>query len=329
MEILVCLARMENLDYLDSLVRRVILDCQENLDVLEHLDRRAVLERWEFQVLWVQRAVKEMLVPQDTLVSKALMDRKEMMGPLVSLVLDYQDFQAQGVRWVSQVSQEIQEKRVKRVSWECQECPANKELKEKREIMAYQVSQVFRVRKASLDFLDPLETLVLMVAQVKVGCRDLLGFLGRRESLEWTVSLVLLERREILVYLASVTLVLLEDLEAKVTKVALAFQVPRVIQEYLVSRVTKDFLGFLGFKGSLEKSGCQAWVKSALKEREEKQDGLEKQEPRELQDQLVFQVEMGPRVIRGTKGGLVSKERRDRKVIQEAQDFLVHLVCLV
>lgn len=97
-ETLECRAKMESLDYLDNLVRKETLVFLESLAVWDNLDRRATVGRWEYQVLLVQRVLKETLVHRDILDSEAQTEKKETGEYLVSQVSGSQDIQEKRVR---------------------------------------------------------------------------------------------------------------------------------------------------------------------------------------------------------------------------------------
>lgn len=111
----------------------------------------------------------------------------------------------------------------------------------------------------------------------------------------------------------------------KVTKVVLVSLALQVIQVFLVSKVTRDFQVHRESRVSQERGGSQVSLWRALKEREERQDNLEKQDPREDQGPLVCQAEMAKREKKETRVFLVSRERRDKRAILVLLDFLDNL----
>lgn len=164
--------------------------------------------------------------------------------------------------------------------------------REKKEASGIKVSQVDQVRRVSLGCQGLQENLVVMDGLVKAACRDLLVFLERRESPEWTESLELLGREETQVYLAEVSPGHLECLVAKVTKVVPVSLALQAIQVSLVSKVTRDLQAQRDPRVSQERGDSQVPLSRALREIGEKQDNPEKEVPQEHQDPLVCQAEM-------------------------------------
>lgn len=94
------------------------------------------------------------------------------------------------------------------------------------------------------------------------------------------------------------------------------------IQASPVSKVTRDFQAHRDFRVNQVRGVSQVSLSKVPRETEGAQDNLEKQEPQELQDLLVFQAETAQKETKESRVAQAFREKQDIRVTQEDLDFL-------